>query len=386
MKRIAIFGSTGSIGSNTIDVIARYPDRFRVVALSCGSNVEALAAQANRFRPYALGISDVSKIKELKNRLNASGSRIRIFDGDGGIEELARTVSADLIVMAIPGAKSLMPLLAAIDAKKDIALASKESLVCAGEFVMRAVKRRGVRLIPVDSEHSAIFQCLAGRNVEELKKIYLTGTGGPLWPVKKRFFDRLPRSRILAHPKWKMGRKISVDSATLMNKGLEVIEAKWLFGLSEDDISVLVHPEAIVHSLVEFIDGAMIAQLAIPDMRLPIQYALNFPDRLRTDAFRVDFNKLGGLSFYPPDTKRFPCLRLACETSKRGGTRPAVLNAANEEAVKMYLAGSLTFTGIPNLIEKVLARHRSVNRYGLEDVLASDAWAREEACRMAKKV
>jgi 1-deoxy-D-xylulose-5-phosphate reductoisomerase len=245
--------------------------------------------------------------------------------------------------------------------------------------VMKAVNKGGVRLIPVDSEHSAIFQCLAGRDPKELEKIYLTGTGGPLRLVKKSLFDKLPLSRILDHPKWKMGRKITVDSATLMNKGLEVIEAKWLFGISEDDISVLMHPEAVIHSMIEFVDGALLAQLGLPDMRLPIQYALNFPHRLNTEEFRVDFSRLGSLSFYTPDTEKFPCLDLAYGASRRGGTYPAVLNAANEVAVRTYLEGGIKFSSIPDLIERVLGRHRGKKRCALADIIEADAWAREEA-------
>jgi 1-deoxy-D-xylulose-5-phosphate reductoisomerase len=362
-------------------VIARHPGQFRVVALSCDSNAGILARQANAFRPEAVAVNDVSRVKELKQGLKGPARKIRVYDGPQGVRELAREVEADLVLMSIGGARSLLPLIAALESRKDVALASKEPLVSAGEIVMETARRMGVRLIPVDSEHSAVFQCLAGRDAKELKKIYLTGSGGPLRTLDKRSFDRLPRSRILRHPKWKMGKKISVDSATMMNKGLEVIEAKWLFGVSEDDISVLVHPEAVVHSLVEFIDGALIAQLAIPDMRLPIQYALNFPGRLETDEYRVDFRKLGSLSFFAPDTKKFPCLDIAYAASRRGGTYPAVLNAANEEAVRMYLEGALKFSMIPRLLERVLSLHRGMERFGLDDIIKVDAWAREEACR-----
>ncbi|MFH1753294.1 MAG: 1-deoxy-D-xylulose-5-phosphate reductoisomerase, partial [Candidatus Omnitrophota bacterium] len=311
MKKIAILGSTGSIGVNTLKVIERYPDRFSVTALSCGSNAELLAKQANKFKPRLLAINDASKIKALKRKLSPSLGRIRILGGPQGLEELAATSDAALAVMAVSGSTSLRALLKAIESKKDIALASKEPLVTAGDIVMDRVRRHKVKLIPVDSEHSAIFQCLIGRDPKELKKIYITGSGGSLRSVKKSLFDKLPVSRILAHPKWKMGKKITVDSATLMNKGLEVIEAKRLFGISETNIKVLIHPEAVVHSLVEFIDGVLLAQLAVPDMRLPIQFALNFPSRIKSGALNVDFARLKSLTFYDPDLKKFPCLALA---------------------------------------------------------------------------
>ncbi|MDB4349484.1 1-deoxy-D-xylulose-5-phosphate reductoisomerase [Omnitrophica bacterium] len=384
MKKIAVLGSTGSIGVNTLDVIARYPDKFKVVALSCDSNCELLAKQANRFKPRALAVNDLSKIKSLKERLRGPAAKIRIFGGPQGLEELAERQDADLVVLAISGNTSLMPLVKAIESKKDIALASKEPLVSAGEIIMRKVHKNKVGIIPVDSEHSAIFQCLVGRDPIELNKIYLTGTGGPLRSIKKSLFDRLPLSRVLAHPKWKMGKKISIDSATLMNKGLEVIEARWLFNVPEDNIKVLMHPEAIVHSLVEFVDGALMAQLAIPDMRLPIQYALNFPHRLRSNGFNVDFGKLDRLTFHKPDLMKFPCLSLAYEALRKGGSFPAVLNAANEEAVHMYLKGELKFNTIPKVIEKVLKLHKGMKKYSLEDIVHIDNWAREEAKRIGR--
>ncbi|NQT06985.1 MAG: 1-deoxy-D-xylulose-5-phosphate reductoisomerase, partial [Candidatus Omnitrophica bacterium] len=269
MKRIAVLGSTGSIGINALKVISKYPRRFKVTALACASNSKLLAKQAKRFKPKVLGINDTSKIRGLRD--NLGGMNCRILGGIEALEEIAGSGYADLILIAISGNISLLPLIKAIEAKKEIALASKEPLVSAGDIVMRLAKKKGVDIIPVDSEHSAIFQCLAGRDAKELKNIYLTGSGGPLRSVKRSLFDALPAARVLAHPKWRMGRKISVDSATLMNKGLEVIEAKHLFNVPEKRIKVLVHPEAIVHSMVEFIDGAILAQLAIPDMRLPIQ-------------------------------------------------------------------------------------------------------------------
>ena len=381
MKRIAILGSTGSIGVSALKVIAQYPSKFKVTALTCDSNFELLARQAAKHKPEMLGIRDAAKIKELKSRL-AAGSGTRIFGGPEGLEEIAKNSRADLVIVAISGNASLMPLVRAIESKKDIALASKEPLVSAGEIVTKLAAKKRVSIIPVDSEHSAIFQCLRGANVQELKRVYLTGTGGPLRSIKKSLFDSLPTKRVLTHPKWKMGKKISVDSATLMNKGLEVIEAKWLFGISHDIIKVIMHPEAIIHSMVEFIDGSLLAQLAVPDMRLPIQYALNFPERLHTDSYNVDFTRLNKLSFYKPDTKKFPCLSLAYEACRIGGSCPAALNAANEEAVGQYLNKKIRLTAIPMIIEKVLERHNVIQKPVLNDILSVDRWARDEAKRL----
>lgn len=381
MKKIAVLGSTGSIGVNTLDVVSRFPREFKIVALSCDSNSGLLAKQANRFKPKALAINDTSKIPELKRGLKKS---IRVFGGPLGLEELINISGADLVVVAISGNASLMPLIQAIESKKDIALASKEPLVSAGEIVMKNVRENKVSMIPVDSEHSAIFQCLLGRDPKELKSIYLTGSGGPLRLVNKSLFDNIPRRRVLTHPKWKMGKKITVDSATMMNKGLEVIEAKWLFNITEDRINILVHPEAIVHSMTEFVDGSVIAQLALPDMRLPIQFAMNFPRRLNSVSCGVDFCKLKKLTFYEPDLDKFPCLSLAYEASRSGGTYPAVLNASNEEAVGLYLDGKLKFNAIPLVIEKVLSLHKGMKKYCLEDIINIDNWARLEACQIAK--
>jgi len=382
MKKIAILGSTGSIGVNTLRVISRYPDKFKVVALTCDSNYKLLSRQAKAFRPKLLGINDLSKTKDLRG--NVGSSKLRIFGGTEGLIEIAKLTDADLFVIAISGNASLLPLVSAIESKKDIALASKEPLVSAGDIIMKLARKNKVRIIPIDSEHSAIFQCLRGREPKELKNIYLTGSGGPLRSVKKSIFNRLPREKILAHPKWKMGKKISIDSATLMNKGLEVIEAMHLFDVSLDHIKVLIHPEAIVHSLVEFLDGAFLAQLSLPDMRLPIQYALNFPDRLQSNTSNMDLNHLSKLTFYNPDLKRFPCLLLAYEASRKGESYPAVLNAANEEAVEMYLRGKINFTAIPKIIEKALNTHKGVRNPSLKDIVNIDNWAREEAQKIVR--
>lgn len=384
MKRIAILGSTGSIGINALKVVAQHPDRFKVVALTCDSNIELLSWQAKIFKPRILGVNDVTRIKDLKKALGRT--KIRIFGGLEGSEEIAGKCNADLIVVAISGNASLLPLIRAIESKKDIALASKEPLVSAGEIVMKLARRNNVKIIPVDSEHSAIFQCLRGRPSKELNNVYLTGTGGPLRSVKKALFDKLPQNMILAHPKWKMGKKITVDSATLMNKGLEVIEARWFFNLPLDRIRVLMHPEAIVHSMVEFVDGSILAQLAIPDMRLPIQYAMNFPHRLESSGLNVDFGRLKRLSFYKPDQKKFPCLALAYDVSRKEGTYPAVLNASNEEAVGLYLGGAIAFTAIPKVIERVLGIHKVIRKPRLEDIISVDNWARRETKRAVRSI
>ncbi len=384
MKRVIILGSTGSIGINTLKVISRHPDRFRVVGLTCDSNFDLLAKQAKIFRPRFLGIRDTSKISHLKNALGYLKG-MRIFGGDDGIEEIAALSAADIVVMGISGNASLLPLVRAIETGKDIALASKEPLVSAGPIIMRLAKKKGVKIIPVDSEHSAIFQCIAGQKKVQLKKIYLTGTGGPLRTVKHSIFDNLPIKKVLAHPKWKMGRKITVDSASLMNKGLEVIEAKALFGITEKDIEVLVHPEAIIHSMVEFIDGALLAQLGMPDMRLPIQFALGFPDRLKSRSLKMDFSKHSSLTFHTPDHKRFPCLSLAYEASRRGGSLPAVLNASNEVAVNAYLNKRIRFTDIPKVVERSMKDHKVVSAPRLKDILEADTQTRNRAKRIIER-
>jgi 1-deoxy-D-xylulose-5-phosphate reductoisomerase len=376
MKKIAILGSTGSIGVNTLDVLSRLKGAFRVAALSADSNVELLAAQARRFRPDTVAIGNgflASKVKKLV----PAGTRV--LPGPEGLREIAADRRVEMVVFAISGNACLAPLLEAIRRRKRIALANKEALVSAGPLVTGLAKASGVRILPVDSEHSAIFQCIDGSS-QELSRIYLTGSGGPLLDVSAKRFDSLPARMILKHPKWNMGRKISVDSATMMNKGLEIIEAQALFGLDEERIEVLIHPEAIIHSMVEFSDGAVLAQLAVPDMRLPIQYALTYPARAKACVRRVDFTKLGSLTFRAPDVRKFPCLGLARQAARSGGTAPAVLCAADEEAVKCYLEGNIKFSGIPKTIEKVLSRHRNVKGgMSVNDILDADAWAREEA-------
>jgi len=378
MKRIAILGSTGSIGVNTLKVAAAFKDRFKVVGLSTNSNTNLLARQIKGFNPQIACVMSNDRIPPLKN--NIKKKHTKIVSGLSGLVEIATHPDVDLVVVAVVGSISLIPLLKAIEAKKQIALASKEALVSGGEIVMKAAKRNNVKIIPVDSEHSAIFQCLNGGSKGGLKKIYLTGTGGPLRKLSQKAFDTLTPEEVINHPKWKMGKKISVDSATLMNKGLEIIEAMRLFSVNLDEIEVLIHPEAIVHSMVEFIDGSILAQMAVCDMRLPIQYALGYPDRLPL-AFQLkfDFTKVKRFTFTQPDIKKFPCLGLAYEAARKGGTFPAVLNASNEEAVLNYLDRRIKFTRIPEVVEKVLSRHRNISKPALDDILEADRWSREEA-------
>lgn len=375
-KRIAILGSTGSIGTNTLKVASHLNDRFEVVALSADSNVESLARQARVFKPRIVSIGNPSLEAQTRRSVPP---RTRVASGPEGLKEIVARSDVDLVVFAISGSACLEPLIEAIRSRKSVALANKESLVSAGAIVMRAAKRNGVRIIPVDSEHSAIFQCIDGRR-EALSKIYLTGSGGPLLNIAKDKFDGLRPEFVLNHPKWKMGRKISVDSATMMNKALEVIEAKHLFGIDERSIEVLIHPEAIIHSMVELVDGAIFAQLGVPDMRIPIQYALTYPQRMKGIARRVDFHEVRSLSFLRPDLKKFPCLAIAREAARDGGTAPAVLNAADEEAVKGYLEGRIRFSDIPRVVAKVLGRHKNtVKDPAIGDILEAEEWAKMEA-------
>jgi len=377
MTRIAILGSTGSIGVNTLNVVSGMKDRFKVVALSADKNVGLLLKQAAIFKPRIACVGGEMLSRKVSDAISR---KARIVSGVEGLKEIVSRADIDLVVFAISGSACLIPLVEAIKKRKRIALANKESLVSAGVIIMRLAEKNNVRIIPVDSEHSAIFQCIDGKD-RAVSKIYLTGSGGPLLNVDRRRFDRMTKDFILNHPKWKMGRKVSVDSATMMNKGLEVIEAGSLFGLPQDRIEVLIHPEAIVHSMVEFSDSAILAQLGTPDMRLPIQYALTYPDRAPSPVERIDFSKIKNLSFNKPDVKKFPSLGLARQAARDGGTRPAVLCAADEEAVRNFLDGAIKFSGITKVIEKVLSRHNNINKreLTLPDVLASQAWAREEA-------
>ncbi|KPK39937.1 MAG: 1-deoxy-D-xylulose 5-phosphate reductoisomerase [Omnitrophica WOR_2 bacterium SM23_29] len=382
MKRIAILGSTGSIGTKALNVIESHPDDFSVAALASHSNVSLLSEQAKKYRPKLVAIYDESKFSDLKNSL--VGTDIKLACGPSGVEEVARHDGADLSLIAIAGSAGLIPTLAAIEGGKTVALANKEPLVMAGGIITARAKEKGTKVIPVDSEHSAIFQCLNGQNGSIVKKIYLTGSGGPLRKINARRFESLSPEEVINHPKWKMGKKISVDSATLINKGLEIIEAKWLFGIGIDKIEILIHPEAIIHSMVEFVDGSVIAQLSSTDMRLPILYALSYPKRIASALPPVDFLKLKKLTFLPPNKRKFPCLRMSYEVARQGGSYPVVLNAANEEAVWAFLDRKIKFIRISKIIEKVLSLHKGRSNPTLEEVLKIDAWARDEARRLIR--
>jgi len=376
-KRVAVLGSTGSIGVSTLDVISRLEKYFEVVALSADSNITGLAAQAKALRPKVITVGNKRFVPGIK-RLLPSG--IRVLQGRDGLNEMVSRADIDIVVMAISGTACIEPLIKAIECGRRIALANKEALVSAGPVIMSLASRKKATIIPVDSEHSAIFQCIEGSDSGDVSRIYLTASGGPLLNVPKKDFDKMSSLRVLDHPKWKMGRKISVDSATMMNKGLEIIEAKYLFGVDDSDIEVLIHPEAIVHSMVEFVDGSVLAQMGVPDMRIPIQYALTYPSRVKGRARSVDFVRTAGLSFRKPDDNKFPCLGMARSAARAGGTAPAVLCAADEEAVKWYLEGLIKFSDIPRVIEKVLGKNANKSGSGLtiDGVLGAVAWAKEE--------
>ncbi len=379
MRRVTILGATGSIGASSLDVIARHPDRFAVHALTAGSNVEALADLAARFRPEVAVIADGMREISLRRALHARGLATRACAGVGALAEVAADARCDTVIAAIVGAAGLLPTLAAARAGKRVLLANKEALVCAGALLIDAVASGGSKLLPLDSEHSALHQCLTGApaGVRDVRRLILTASGGPF--RARRDLSRVTPDEACAHPNWVMGRKISVDSATLMNKGLEVIEARWLFGIGPERIEVVVHPQSVVHSMVEFADGSVIAQCGTPDMRTPIAYALAYPDRVESGSGRLDFAALGALTFEAPDRTRFPCLGLAYQALAHGGSAAAVLNAANEIAVEAFLAQRLPFTRIAGVIEDTMARADSRAPAAVDDVLDIDRAARRVA-------
>jgi 1-deoxy-D-xylulose-5-phosphate reductoisomerase len=382
LKRIVILGSTGSIGRNSLWVAERFPDRFQVVGLAAGRNIELLAEQVQRFRPRLVSVLTAELAGELRRRLP---SATEVLAGLSGYQQVAALPEAELVLSAMVGAAGLMPTLAAIRAGKEVALANKEALVMAGDLVTSEVGRHQVILLPVDSEHSAIFQALAGHRRQDLKRVVLTASGGPFLHATLDDLHRVTPAQALAHPNWRMGPKVTIDSATLMNKGLEVIEARWLFDLGLPQIAIAIHPQSIVHSLVEYIDGSVIAQLGIPDMRVPIAYALSYPERLPLDLPPLDLPAAQNLTFLEPDRARFPCLGLAFAALQAGGTMPAVLNAANEVAVEAFLAGRIPFLAIGAVVEETLGRHRSSPAVDVEVILSADRWAREEARRITER-
>lgn len=383
-KILSILGSTGSIGVNTLEVVRQFPDLFQVAALSAGKNVALLLEQIRTFRPGIVSVLNEGLAEELERSLSRDAWKPQIFFGCEGYERAATCPEADMLVSAMVGAAGLLPTLAAIAAGKDLALANKETLVVAGELVMDAASKQGVRILPIDSEHSAIFQALQGNHRSTLKRILLTASGGPFFRRSREELCAVTPQAALCHPNWSMGRKITIDSATLMNKGLEVIEARWLFGVPVEDVAVHIHPESIVHSMVEYIDGSVIAQMGIPDMKIPIAYALSYPERLPVKGPPLDLFRLQNLSFYPPDEEKFPCLRLAYRACRKGSTLPSVLNAANEVAVHAFLEEKIAFMEIPRLIETVMDAHEVSPVLTLEAVMEADAWARGEAQRLVE--
>ena len=389
IKTINILGSTGSIGINTLEVVRRNPKNFKIRGLAAGRNMEVLLEQIRTVEPHAVYVRDLSDARRLQS---LCGPSTRIFSGEDGVSQLEEECGADILVAGMNGTGGLPAVLNALKKGKRVALANKEILVAAGNLVMRALKKNTLAsLIPVDSEHSAIFQCLQAESTgainraRTLEKIILTGSGGPLREMDTEKFGHVSKEVVVNHPKWKMGKKISVDSATLMNKGLEIIEASWLFDTAIEKIKVLIHPEAVIHSMVEFCDGSVMAQLGVTDMKLPIQYALSFPDRLNVDpSLRLDLAKIGNLNFFLPDTRKFPCLGLAYEAGKRSGSAPCVLSAADEVAVEAYLQDKIRFVEIPGIIEKILTHHHPISDPGLEQIRSAHDWATEETRRLCR--
>lgn len=384
MKRISILGSTGSIGTQTLDIVQQYPDRFQVVGLATGRNVDLLAAQVQQFRPEIVAIQDRSQLPELRaaiaNWNTDSDYTPHLLAGEEGVVEVARYGDSEMVVTGIVGCAGLLPTLAAIEAGKDIALANKETLIAGGPVVLPLVEKYGTKLLPADSEHSAIFQCLQGVPPTGLRRILLTASGGAFRDLPIEQLPFVTVQDALKHPNWSMGRKITVDSATLMNKGLEVIEAHYLFGVDYDAIDIVIHPQSIIHSLIELQDTSVLAQLGWPDMRLPLLYALSWPDRLATNWETLDLVKAGDLTFREPDHQKYPCMQLAYAAGRAGGALPAVLNGANEQAVALFLDKKICFLDIPRLIETVCDRFsiHNCSTPSLEDILEADRWARAE--------
>lgn len=380
MKAISLLGSTGSIGTQTLDIVRQYPNQFQVVGLAAGRNVEMLAQQIREFQPAIAAISEVHKLPELQAAIADLDPQPILLAGEQGVIEVARYCEAEVVVTGIVGCAGLLPTIAAIEAGKDIALANKETLIAGGSVVLPLVHKHGVKLLPADSEHSAIFQCLQGVPAGGLRRILLTASGGAFrdWAVEK--LSKVTVADALKHPNWSMGRKITVDSATLMNKGLEVIEAHWLFGVDYDQIDIVIHPQSIIHSLIEVQDTSVLAQLGWPDMRLPLLYALSWPERIYTNWQPLDLVKVRQMTFRAPDHQKYPCMQLAYAAGQAGGCMPAVLNAANEQAVALFLEERIQFLDIPRLIEQACDHYLVHNRFTplLEDIIAADQWARKE--------
>jgi len=385
MKNISILGSTGSIGMNALDVIKDNPTRFKVVALSAHRKVSMLKKQIDQFRPKIVSVVDQESARELEKIVDPAFGTEILFGADG-YRQVASIKEADMVISSMVGSAGLLPTIEAIEAGKDIALANKEVMVMAGEIVVNKARMKGVNILPVDSEHSAVFQCLSGHRHTDIKRIILTASGGPFLNLSREELENVKPEQALKHPNWKMGPKVTIDSASMMNKGLEIIEAKWFFLVDIDHIEVQIHPQSIIHSMVEYVDGSVIAQLGVPDMRIPIAYALSYPERIsRTEPY-LDLPKVGHLEFFSPDLEKFPNLGLACEAGRVGGTHPAVLNAANEVAVESFLKGSIRFTEMPKMIKEVLSSHQTRQNPTIEDILSADRWARKKASEIAEMV
>ena len=386
MKAITLLGSTGSIGTQTLDIVTQYPDQFRIVGLAARRNAERLAEQIRQFRPQIAAICDVDQLPLLKEAIANIDPQPILLAGEEGVIEVARYGDAEAVVTGIVGCAGLLPTIAAIEAGKDIALANKETLIAGGPVVLPLIQQHGVKLLPADSEHSAIFQCLQGVPAGGLRRIILTASGGAFRDLPIEKLATVKVADALKHPNWSMGQKITIDSATLMNKGLEVIEAHFLFGMNYDQIEIVIHPQSIIHSLIELQDTSVLAQLGWPDMRLPLLYALSYPERVATDWNRLDLVKAGDLTFRAPDHDKYPCMQLAYAAGRAGGSMPAVLNAANEQTVELFLQEKIGFLDIPRLIETVCDRHHPHNcsHPTLEDILEADQWARREVLNAVK--
>ncbi|KUG24408.1 1-deoxy-d-xylulose 5-phosphate reductoisomerase [hydrocarbon metagenome] len=385
MKKITILGSTGSIGLSALDVIEKNSQLFQVEALTAGKNIKLLKKQIEKFKPKAVAVSKKETALKLRELLT-NKNKVKVLYDEEGLKEVASFPSSDIVISAIAGSAGLVPTLAAIEAGKDIALANKETMVMAGEIVTGKAAKKRVKIIPVDSEHSAIFQCLEGQNIKNLRRIILTASGGPFLNFTGNELKNVTLSQTLRHPNWKMGRKVTIDSASMMNKGLEIIEAKWFFNIDISRIDVLIHPQSIVHSMVEFNDGAFLAQMGVPDMKVPIAYALTYPERIMNNLQSLNLVRIGKLEFGSPDMKKFPCLRLAYAAGLCGGTAPVVLNAADEIAVSAFMENKIRFIDLPGIIEKVLNRHNTVNDPSLEDILHADLWAKRETGKIIERM
>jgi len=372
MKRVAVLGSTGSIGRSTLDVIASHPEQLQLVGVAARSRIDVLSRQLAQFAPPLVAVFEEERAREL-SRLSG---RCDVLAGSEGLERLATHADVDIVVIASTGRDALVPLVRAIQAGKRIALASKELLVMAGSLIMHLVREHGTTLVPIDSEHAALMQCLQGVSTTQVARLVITGSGGPLWATPASEMSSVTREQVLAHPKWQMGPKITVDSATLMNKGLEVIEARWLFDVPLERFQVVIHPEAVVHALIELVDGTWLAQMSPCDMRLPIQYALSVPERWPTPLPRLALTELGDLRFHEPNLEQFPCLRLALSAASTGGSACAALNGANDTAVQAYLDGQIAFLDIPHVIAETLDHHAPIPHPTLDEILSVDAWAR----------